>query len=135
METKSCSVSYIKPDIETLPPCEGPVVKTCEGCGKGFCEYHARTQIVGNLCWACLKLGANMKSPLEKFLDDVRNYEGVTIARGVPEFVSLKSGHGIEYTPCMHDEKLIKQALDAGKVEERILNGRITTFRVKPSKT
>jgi len=62
METKRCSVSYIVPGTDDLPSCKRPVVKTCEGCNRGFCEYHAQTEMVGNLCRACMKpseLGGN----------------------------------------------------------------------------
>ncbi len=55
METKRCAVSYIVPEMETLLPCKKLVVNKCEDCGRDFCEYHARTEMVGNLCRVCTK--------------------------------------------------------------------------------
>jgi hypothetical protein len=52
---KPCRVSFIVPGTETLPPCARPAVKTCEDCGRGFCEDHVRGSMVGDLCRACLK--------------------------------------------------------------------------------
>jgi len=58
---------------------------------------------------------------LEQFLNALRRCEGVTTARGTPEFVSR--GASLVFSPCMYDETLISEALAAGKAERRTLVG------------
>jgi len=63
-----------------------------------------------------------MKTELERFLSELRNYVGAKAQGGRVIFVV--EGTPISYIPSMYPASILQEALDSGKVEKRVLTSR-----------